>query len=158
MATSVVMPLISAAKLSGIISRVGAVPVRWEMRRATGMKMAVTAVELMVAPSPQTTAISRTVSRTSLWPALVISQSPSRRATPVRTRPSPITNSAAMRTMLESLKPASASPMVSTPVKGSAVSMISATASMRGLLIANITIAATSRARTIARSGLMGRS
>ena len=111
--------------------------------------MAVTAVELMVAPRPQTTIIKRTISRISLLPALTISQSPRRWATPVRTKPSPITNSAAIRTMFESLKPASASPMVSTPVKGSAVSMISATASRRGLLIANITIAAASRARTI---------
>jgi hypothetical protein len=39
--------------------------------------------------------------------------------------------------------------MVSTPVKGNAVSMIRATASRRGLLIANIAIAATSKARTM---------
>ena len=93
------MPLISAAKLSGIISRLGAVPVLWEMRSTTGMKMAVTAVELIIEPSPQTTSISRTSSRVSLLPAFAISQSPSRRATPVRTKPSPITNSAAMRTI-----------------------------------------------------------
>src|SRR5580704_4175272 len=147
-ATSVVMPLISAAMLSGIISRPAPMPAVCEMRNTTGIKMAVTAVELMVAPRPQTTVMRRTISRISLLPAFTISQSPSRWATPVRTRPSPITNSAAIRTMFESLKPASASPMVSTPVKGSAVSMIRATASRRGLLIANITIAAASRART----------
>ena len=62
-ATSVIMPLISAAKLSGIISRLGAVPVLCAMRSATGMKIAVTAVELIVAPRPQTTSISRTSSR-----------------------------------------------------------------------------------------------
>jgi hypothetical protein len=39
------MPLISAAKLSGIISRLGAVPVLCAMRSATGIKMAVTAVD-----------------------------------------------------------------------------------------------------------------
>ena len=49
------MPLISAAKLSGIMSRPGLMPVACAMRSATGMKIAVTAVELMVAPSPQTT-------------------------------------------------------------------------------------------------------
>ena len=105
------MPLMSAAKLSGIISRPGPTPVLFEMRNTTGMKMAVTAVELIVAPRPQTTTIRRTISRISLRPAFTISQSPSCRATPVRTRPSPITNSAAIRTMFGSLKPASASPM-----------------------------------------------
>ena len=45
------MPLMSAAKLSGIISRPGPTPVLFEMRNTTGMKMAVTAVELIVAPS-----------------------------------------------------------------------------------------------------------
>ena len=73
-------------------------------------------------------------------------------ATPVRTRPSPMTNRAAMRTMDESLKPASASFMVTMPVSGSATITISATASMRGRLITNITIAAASRTRTRARS------
>ena len=53
------MPLISAAKLSGIMSRPGPMPVLCEMRSATGMKIAVTAVELIVAPSPQTTSIRR---------------------------------------------------------------------------------------------------
>ena len=56
--------------------------------------------------------------------------------------------------MFGSLKPASASLMVSTPVRGSAVSIISATASRRGLLIANITIAAASRLKTTARSNI----
>ena len=60
-----------------------------------------------------------------------------------------------MSTMLESLKPASASPMVSTPVKGSATSMMSATASSRGLPIANMTIAAASSTRTMARSAFI---
>ena len=95
-------------------------PALCAMRSTTGIKIAVTAVELIVAPRPQTTSISRTISRISLLPAFAISQSPSRRATPVRTKPSPITNSAAIRTMFESLKPASASPMVITPVNGSA--------------------------------------
>ena len=79
-ATSVVMPLISAAKLSGIISRPGPMPVLCAMRSATGMKMAVTAVELIVAPRPQTTIMSRTMSRISLLPAFAISQSPTIRA------------------------------------------------------------------------------
>ena len=54
-ATRVIMPLISAATLSGIISRLGAVPVFWAMRSTIGMKMATTPVELITAPSPATT-------------------------------------------------------------------------------------------------------
>ena len=117
-ATSVVMPLISAAKLIGIISRPAPIPVLWAMRSTTGMKIAVTAVELIVAPRPQTTAISND-DQPELRCARPARSASRRvcRATPVRTRPSPITNSAAISTMLESLKPASASPMVSTPVK-----------------------------------------
>ena len=92
-ATSVIMPLMSAAELSGIMSLPALVPVLCAMRRATGMKIAVTAVELMVAPSPQTTTMSRTMRRTSSFPALAINQSPSRWATPVRTKPSPMTKS-----------------------------------------------------------------
>jgi hypothetical protein len=45
------MPLINAATLSGIISRLGAVPVLRQMRRTTGMKIATTAVEFINAPS-----------------------------------------------------------------------------------------------------------
>ena len=62
-----------------------------------------------------------------------------------------------MRTMFGSLKPDSASPMLITPVNGSTVSMISATASMRGVLIANIATAEASRERTMARSVFTGR-
>ena len=76
-ATSVSMPLISAAKLSGIISRLGASPIFWQIRRTTGMKIATTAVELIIEPSPATAAISRTRRRVSLVPALAFSQSPS---------------------------------------------------------------------------------
>src|SRR5262245_41556306 len=61
-ATSVIMPLINAATLSGIISRLGLIPVLCAIRNATGMKIAVTAVELIVAPRPQTTIISRMMS------------------------------------------------------------------------------------------------
>ena len=62
-AISVVIPLMSAATLIGIIRRLGDVLVVCEMRSATGMKMAVTAVELIVAPKPHTTSISRAMSR-----------------------------------------------------------------------------------------------
>jgi hypothetical protein len=52
--TSVSMPLISPAKLSGIISRPGASFCRSATSSTTGMKIATTPVELMIAPSPET--------------------------------------------------------------------------------------------------------
>ena len=139
------MPLTNAATLSGIISRLGAVPVLPQIRRTTGMKIATTAVELISAPRPPTTSISNTSRRVSLAPADAFNQSPSRLATPVRTRPSPITNSAAIRTMLESLNPASASLMLMMPVNGITAIMINATTSMRGRSAMNIAIAAARR-------------
>jgi hypothetical protein len=156
-ATSVSMPLSRAATLKGIIRRLGGVPVFCAIRRTIGMKMATTPVELITAPKAPTTSISSTTSRVSLLPARATSQSPSRCATAVRTKPSPITNKAAISTTLASLKPARASPMVTTPVNGSVVSTISATASMRGRLSANIATAAVSRASTTARSNVTGR-
>ena len=114
--------------------------------------MATTAVELIKEPRPPTAAISRISRRFSLLPAFASSQSPSRRATPVITRPSPITNSAAIRMIDGSENPASASFMVMMPVKGIATITRSATASMRGRLMTNITIAAASMSRTRARS------
>lgn len=60
-----------------------------------------------------------------------------------------------MSTILESLNPASASPIVSTPVKGNVTSMISATASSRGLPMANMAIAMASKRRTTPRSAFM---
>ena len=151
-ATSVSIPLISAAKLSGIISRLGAMPRFCEMRSTTGMKMATTAVELIKEPRPPTAAISRMSKRFSLLPAFASSQSPSRRATPVLTRPSPMTNSAAISMIDGSANPASASFMVMMPVKGIETITRSATASMRGRLMTNITIAAASMSRMRARS------
>ena len=146
--TRVIIPLISAATLIGIIRRLADIPLMCAMRSATGMKMAMTPVELMIDPSNPTANMSRISRRVSLVPAVTASQSPSFWATPVLTRPSPITNNTAMSTMLESLNPAIASPMVITPVKGNNTIMMSATASMRGLLITNITTEATSRVRT----------
>src|SRR5690606_10720412 len=72
--------------------------------------------------------------------------------TPVRTSPSPMTNSAAMSTTLGSLKPASASSAVTTPSSGSSVIMSSATMSMRGLLTANMTMVAASKPKTMTKS------
>ena len=151
-ATSVSIPLISAAKLRGIISRLGAMPRFCEMRSTTGMKMATTAVELIKEPRPPTAAISRMSKRFSLLPAFASSQSPSRRATPVLTRPSPMTNSAAISMIDGSENPANASFTVMMPVKGIETITRSATASMRGRLMTNITIAAASMSRMRARS------
>ena len=156
-AISVSLPLSSAATESGIISARGEAPVPWQSRSTIGMKIATTAVPLMKAPRPAAASISITSARPS-WPPVVWPiQSPIRRATPVRTRPSPMTKSAAINTMLGSAKPASASDMVRTPVKGSSTIISSPTTSMRGRLATNITIAAASRSRTRRRSVFMGR-
>lgn len=82
---------------------------------------------------------------------------PARRATPVRASPFPITNSAAISTTAGSAKPASASFTAITPVRGSATITISATASMRGRLTTNMTMAATSSTSTRARSVVVAR-
>ena len=93
------MPLISAAIVSGIISRLGAVPVLWAMRSATGMKIATTPVELITEPSAAHHSISSTSSRVSLLPALRDEPVAQSLRDAGRTRPSPITNSAAISTM-----------------------------------------------------------
>ncbi len=75
-ATSVSIPLISPAKLSGIINRPGGTCSRAATPSTTGMKTATTPVELMNAPNPATASISKTISRVSLWPERRTSQSP----------------------------------------------------------------------------------
>src|SRR5690606_9235810 len=122
------------------------------MRRTEGRKMATTPVELMTVPIAVTAAIKRTMSRASSLPARRTRRSPTFWATPVRTRPSPSTNRAPIRTTLGSLKPERASAGLITPVRGSSVIMISATASIRGRLSANITVVAARRMRTTAKS------
>ena len=57
--------------LNGIINTLGAILALCDIRKATGMKMAVTAVELMIEPSPHTAAIRREISRLSLRPLRV---------------------------------------------------------------------------------------
>ena len=56
-ATRVIIPLISPAKLSGIINREGDVFMRIDTLSTTGIKMATTPVELIKAPSPATVSI-----------------------------------------------------------------------------------------------------
>ncbi len=138
-ATSVIMPLIRPAKLSGIIRRDGAVCMRMETLSTTGIKMATTPVELIKAPSPATVSISRTSILVSLLPATSTSQAPILVATPVRTRPSPMIKSAAIRMTLGSLKPEKASLRVSVPLKTKATITSRATASIRTLPVANST-------------------
>jgi membrane-bound lytic murein transglycosylase F len=121
----------------------------------TGMKIATIAVELMMEPTMPTDAISNTMSRTSLPPDVRVIQSPRRRAMPVRTSPSPSTNSSAMRTMFGSENPAMASEIVITPVSGGAAIISKATTSMRGRLRMNITTADASRSRMMVKSGLI---
>lgn len=50
----VIIPLISPAKLSGIINREGEVFMRIDTLSTTGIKMATTPVELINAPNPAT--------------------------------------------------------------------------------------------------------
>jgi len=142
------MPLISPAKLSGIINRDGETCMRSETLNTTGMKIATTPVELIKAPSPATVIISRTSILVSLLPAIVTSHAPILVATPVRTSPSPIINSAAIKITFGSLKPESASGSVRVPLSTKATMTNSATASMRTLLVAKSTTAMPSRERT----------
>ncbi|MNE32539.1 hypothetical protein D3C80_1261560 [compost metagenome] len=72
------MPLISPAKASGIIRRLGETFIRAAMLSTTGMKIATTPVELITEPSPATQTISNTISRASLLPARSAIHSPIR--------------------------------------------------------------------------------
>ena len=147
-ATSVIMPLISPAKLSGIIRREGEIFMRAETLSTTGMKIATTPVELINAPSPATVSIRKTSILVSLLPAACTSQEPILVATPVRTRPSPIINSAAIRITLGSLKPENASLSVNVPLRTKATIMPNAIASMRTLPVAKRTTAIANRQST----------
>ena len=147
-ATSVIMPLINPAKLSGIIRREGEISMRMETLKTTGIKMATTPVELMNAPSPATVIISNTSIFTSLLPATLTSQAPITVATPVRTRPSPIMNKAAIKITLGSLNPEKASVMLNVPLRTKAIMTSKATASIRTLPVANKTTAIASNERT----------
>src|SRR5690606_11834570 len=155
-ATRVIMPLTRAAIDSGMNRRPAAMALRRAIRVTTGMKSATTPVELMNDPVVVTIVISNATRRVSLEPARSASQSPARRAIPVRTRASPTTNSSPIRMTVGSEKPASASAISMTPVAGRATSIMSPTTSPRGRPRANMATAATSRARTTARSGFMG--
>ena len=147
-ATSVIMPLIRPAKLSGIIRREGEISMRMETLKTTGIKMATTPVELINAPSPATVIISNTSILTSLLPATFTSQAPITVATPVRTRPSPIMNNAAIKITLGSLNPEKASVMLNVPLRTKAMMTSKATASIRTLPVTNKTTAIASNERT----------
>src|SRR5678815_70646 len=155
--TSVSIPPINPAKLSGIISRPGASFCRSATSSTTGMKIATTPVELMTAPSTATASISKASSRPSLPAARRSRKSPICTASPVRTSPSPTMKSAAMSTTFGSLNPASASGTVTTPQSGSATMASSATTSRRGLLAMNNATHAPSRPRTRASRGFTPR-
>ncbi|HOC14529.1 MAG TPA: hypothetical protein PLL50_07560 [Propionicimonas sp.] len=72
------MPLIRPAKLNGISSCRGDVPIRLATASTTGTKIATTPVELITEPSAATQSISRITSRAPESPAWLASQSPSR--------------------------------------------------------------------------------
>ena len=147
-ATSVIIPLMSPAKLSGIIRRDGDVFIRMETLSTTGIKIATTPVELIKAPSPATVSIRKTSIFVSLLPATLTSQLPTLVATPVRTRPSPIINSAAIRITFGSLKPENASLSVSVSLRTKATITSSAIASMRTFPLAKSTTATARRDNT----------
>ncbi len=149
------MPLIRPAKHSGIIILLGWMFRRVQMLSTTGIKIATTPVELITEPSIATASIRNSVSRHSLLPACLTSISPIWLAIPVRTSPSPTTNSAAIMITLGSLKPASTSLVVSTPLSASDTIISIATASMRGLLRTNRMMAINNRDKTQIRSVFM---
>ena len=142
------MPLISPAKLNGIIRRDGDVCIRMATLNTTGIKIATTPVELINAPSPATVSINKTNILISLLPATLTSHVPITVATPVRTKPSPIINKAAIRTTLGSEKPENTSGTVSVPLNANATITNKATASIRTLPVANKTMATASNERT----------
>src|SRR5262249_17936708 len=121
----------------------------WGTARTTGMTVATIAEELMkartVPPSPMTSATSRA----SLLPPAFITASPRRCATPVAIRPSPTTDTAAIRTTTDWPKPASASWIVSTPVILRARTTRTATTSGRTRPDANSTTAPARTPNTI---------
>src|SRR5699024_6471052 len=114
------MPLISPAKLNGIIRRDGEVCIRMATLNTTGIKIATTPVELINAPSPATVSLNKTNILISLLPATLTSHVPITVASPVRTKPSPIINKAAIRTKLGSEKPENTTGTVSVPLNANA--------------------------------------
>ena len=71
-ATSVSMPLVSAAMLTGMSMRARDTPDWRAMRMTMGMKIATTAVELMTEPIKPTRAMINTTSRRSFEPPRAI--------------------------------------------------------------------------------------
>ena len=156
MAIKVSIPLMSAATLRGIMSRLGEIAAWRAIRSTAGKKSATTPVELINEPAAATISINDAMSRVSFLPDRRTTKSPIRWAIPVRTSPSPMTKRAPIKTMLGSLKPARASDMVMTPVSGKIVIIMTATASMRGRLTANMTVVAASSKRTMPKCPFTG--
>jgi hypothetical protein len=109
-----------------------------------GMNTATAPVELMKADSPAAAPIIRISSRFGSSPPRSAIQPPTAAATPVRDRPAPTMNSAAISTVTDAPNPASASSGVRIPLSASAMTAISATTSMRRRSLTN-------RAMTVAR-------
>ena len=128
-ATRDIMPLISPAKLRGIISFDGEIFSCALILNTIGMKIATIPVELITEPITATETIRKTRSLVSLPEAFFKIQSPTPCDTPVLTSPSPTTNMRAIRIMLGSLKPRSASGKLTMPKSGSTTSASSATMS-----------------------------
>ena len=146
-ATSVIMPLMSAAAARGMSSRRWLRPAFSATARVMGMKMAAVAVLLMNEPTRAEPAMSRTSRRTSLVPPRSMMASPMRWASPVWTMASLITNMEAMITTTGLDRPERASPGSSTPVSMRVSMTSTATRSPRIQLVTSST-AAPARVRT----------
>ena len=118
------------------------------IRSTMGMKIATTAVELMTEPSTAAPTMIRTSNRLSLLPPFFRIQSPTARATPVRSSISPTTSRAATMMTTELPNPASDCPTVSTPLSISASTTSRETMSKRTLLLAIRMPAMAIRAKT----------
>ncbi len=138
---SVHTPPICAAYAIGISTRAGEVPVRSHTRRASGRKVATSAMFLTNAPSGAIASIIAKVS--SQGRRIFISSRISGSSTPERSMPRLSANIAATVTVASLLKPDSASTGLTMPSTTRAASTISATRSMRTFSLTNIAMAAT---------------
>lgn len=119
------------------------------------MKTATAPVLLMNADRPATTSINNTSRRVSLLPATASSQLPIAKATPVRNKPSPMTNSPAIRTTNGSPNPASASFGASRPLSIRASTARMATISIRSRSLTKSNMVTKSRPKTSRMSPVM---
>ena len=149
------MPLISVAIESGISIRFGLSPTLLAIVRTTGINIATIADELINAPMVPASIMTNVTRRASLLPPAFMTASPRRYATPVAIKPSPTIDTAAIRITTGWPKPATASWIVSTPLKFSARTTRIATTSGRIRPDANSTTAPARIPKTISMCAVM---